>query len=314
MRLWEYFLILVIFIALGFFAYFLYSILPGKTELLVPTYPNGSYRLHNLNEEANFSQSKQFYDNLRFPTNVIRYKIDSDCPQQRIDSMNYAFKYFEDRTPLKFEESGDYQLEVVCSELAPKPEIANHFIAGEGGPTEIVNSTLYSVILSAKISLYKESHCPVPHITVHELLHVLGYDHNNNPKSILYPTLDCSQTVDQYFVDQLNELYSVPGRPDLKITFANATKNGPYLSFGIEVANQGLTNAKGVVLSLESDGKTIKDFSLEDIEIGTRKVLSVSNFRMSRSAQQIRFFVDKNDTISELDEENNFVDLNIKTN
>jgi hypothetical protein len=309
MRRWELVFLLILLVLLGFFAYFLYSVIPGKTQILIPTYPVDNPHLPKL--DSNFAQSKQFYDNLRFPTSTVAYKINPDCAQKKIDSINEAFQYLQGKTPLKFVESSEFQLEVVCSDLPPKPDIANHYIAGEGGPTKIINSTLYSVILSAKISLYRNDKCTSPNIALHELLHVLGYDHNNDPRSILYPTLNCDQKVDSYFIDQLNELYSVEGAPDLKITFVNATKNGPYLSFGVEIANQGLIEADKVTISLKDGDRIIKDFSLDSIDIGTRKVITVSNLKISRSLEEVRFVVDSDNVVDELNEDNNFVDLRI---
>ena len=71
------------------------------------------------------------------------------------------------------------------------------FIAGEGGPTSITNTSLYNVILKGKILLYKKSECEEPIVELHELLHVFGFDHSQDPNNIMFNLSSCNQEISQ---------------------------------------------------------------------------------------------------------------------
>lgn len=273
---------------------------------------------HNGNDFQNpkYAQSKQFYQNMRFPDKQITYQIESACPQSKRDQALEAMQILEGKTPLTFTPSStNPRINIVCSELAPDPEKENYFIAGEGGPTQIINTTLFAVILKGKISLYREEKCDTSHIAVHELLHVLGFDHNNNKLSILYPTLDCDQTIDDSLIADIKSLYSTPSLADLKITGLTATKEGKYLNFKIKIINQGLKEVSNTDLKIYADGKIVKfsaddeSYALNELEIGTTKTLEVSNLIIPRFSKNIRFVVDEKNLIPEISETNNVKEL-----
>ena len=299
-------LLLLLLTALGFSIYLLYLNLPT---------PPKEYAINSVNGFGNEleivdSQSQQFYRNMRFRDKKISYKIESACDAGRIAQIQEAFEIIEKNTILNFFPSDDDpEIRVLCSELAPESENEGYFIAGEGGPSQVINTTLYGVILAGKISLFREERCDEVHIALHELLHVLGFDHNENPSSIMFPTLNCDQTLDGSITQDINRLYSVKSYPDLKIVKVNATKSGRYLSFDIEIVNQGLKDAEGVVLSLYSEDKFIEDFKLEGVAIGSRKILEVSNSKIQRSSKKISFVVDKDNKIDEIFENNNRLSL-----
>lgn len=258
-------------------------------------------------------QSEQFFPKLRFSDRTLRYEFDARCSPEKIESVLEAFSIFESRTVIRFSEGGNSDIFIACSDLAPPSDNEGHFIAGEGGPTKVLNTSLFTLILESKISLYREDECDDPHIAMHELLHVFGFDHNNNPRSILYPTLDCNQQYDDYFFERLDELYSVDSNPDLFIPEATITQEGRYLSFNISIENQGLALADGVELALIVDSKVIRTFDLGSVAVGTRKLLNVQNQRIPANAQVIVLAVDREDTIVELIETNNEKEFRVKS-
>lgn len=304
MKWGDLFIILVLLGVLGGSGWFIYTHLPGTPILL---------EVHNPDKttQAPVSKAVQFYPSMRFPDRTIKYTLESRCSERKRNEMIAAFDYLQERTILNFVEGNDPQIIVTCSNLAPEPALEGHFVAGEGGPTEILNTSLYSVILEGKIALYKADNCDSPHVALHELLHALGFDHVNNEGSIMYPTLDCDQILDPIFLEELNELYADDNLPDLLITHANATKSGAYLAFSVEVANQGLAPSDEVTLRVIADGEVIKSFNLEELEIGTKKILSVENLRIPRSAQTIRFSVESATSERELTMDNNELELSV---
>ena len=308
------FILFILIILVAASAYFFYANWQSVPETLIPTTQihnsiNSSFNSGNVNSNT---RSKQFYPNMRFPDKSITYKIEDVCSENKANEVQSSLHILEDNTVLKFHQvqaGEDAELEVICSNNAPEPTSKDHYVAGEGGPTDVLNATLFSVIEKAQISLYRDERCDSPHISMHEILHALGFDHNNNPQSILYPTLDCSQEVDSYLYQDLNTLYSIPSQADLAISSVNATKTSRYLNFNIEVLNRGLADANSVTLTVYADNSLVKNFDLQTIEIGTRKLLTVENLHISSGTEKIKFTLDKDSKIEELYEDNNNIEL-----
>ncbi len=302
------FILLILIALLGLSSYYLYLNWPKDPVDLIPTSGSGTFASQL---EADYSSvSKQFYDNMRYKDKRISYHIFNSCDQARKDSMVEAFSKIEEMTILDFYPSqANAEIIVLCSDIAPEASEEGHFVAGEGGPSEVLNSTLYSVILKGKISLFREDRCDGAKIATHELFHALGFDHNNNPKSILYPTLDCDQEIEPQLITDLNNLYLVESLPELSIYTVAATKSGRYLNFDIEVINRGLIDATGAKLGIYADDNFVKSFDLGEISIGARKILNVENLKVPSSAKRISFFIDYDNLIPEIAETNNEAEL-----
>lgn len=293
--------LLLLFVLLGIAGYLLYDRLPRESIPFVPFVSNTT--------PPNYTSSVQFYPNMRFKEARISYFIEEACSEGKRTNAKEAFEALEDSTILEFYESSNAEITVICSELAPQPERRRHFVAGEGGPTEILNGTLYSVIVEGTFSLYRDETCSTPHIALHETLHVLGFDHNDDPRSILYPTLNCEQTLDDYLIEEINRLYSTPSQADLLVHSVSGSKAGRYISFEIQIANQGLQDAEETSLRVYAEGAFVKEFELQVIPIGARKILTVTNLNVGRRAERIEFRIDETNQIEELNELNNREEL-----
>lgn len=298
-------IIILLLGVIGFSAYYLYQNMPGdpiNLKTLITKQP-----LVN-----NSIPSKQFYDRMRYPDRKISYYISESCPKTKYNYMVKAFQEIDSKTILSFSQTSkeNAEISVLCSDVSPTTEERGHFVAGEGGPSKIINSTLYSIILEGKIALYRESSCKNSNVAIHELLHTLGFDHNNNPKSILYPTLNCDQTIDQEIIDSIDELYEADSLPDLAFDSLNVTKKGRYLDFNMNVVNQGLDSANNIQVGVYADNKFVQSFDLNSISIGAKKIVNVENLKIPIGAKKIEFIIDYNNQISELFENNNKIEVN----
>lgn len=298
------FFVILFLVAMGYAGYYLYQNIPRHTINLV-----------NTNSEqtttTNTVPSKQFYQNMRYPSNIIEYNIAESCPENKKTRMEEAFSILEEETVLEFNSADESNaiLKILCSDVSPEAEEENHFVAGEGGPSRVINSTLYSVILEGKVALYREGSCNNANVAIHELLHALGFDHNNDKKSILYPTLACDQVIDEEIIDSINELYSIASAPELSFEELTATKSGRYVNFHMEVINKGLVQANNVKVGLYSDDEFVDDFELNSISVGAKKIIDVENFKVPLSANNLEFVIDYENQISEISEENNRIKL-----
>lgn len=299
------FFVIMFLAAMGYAGYYLYQNIPRHTVNLVST--------TNPTEitTTNTIPSKQFYENMRYPSKIINYNIAESCPENKASRMEEAFSILEEQTILEFEPSSQSNsiLNILCSDISPEAEEKNHFVAGEGGPSRVINSTLFSVILDGKIALYREGNCKNANVALHELLHALGFDHNNDKKSILYPTLICDQTIDEEIIQSINELYKIESAPELTFFELNATKSGRYLNFHMEVINRGLVPANEVNVGLYSDGEFVSQFELNTISVGSKKIIDVENLKVPLDANNLEFVIDYQNVIFEIYEDNNRISL-----
>ena len=302
---------LLLLLSLLFFAvYFFYQNIPGAPEEL-------TVEMHEQGEknpvEIRDGKTPLFYPNIRFNHNNLSYFIESSCSYNRAKRMELAFSTIEEKVKIiSFypETSRDADIMIGCSQDYIEKE-ENVFIAGEGGPTKIINTSLYNVILQGKISLFRKVSCDFPLVEIHELLHVLGFDHSKDEKSIMYNYSSCDQVISDDIVNNLILLYSVEPLADLYISEINATKKGRYLDFSIEVRNKGLINADNSQLIIKVQDQEIDTFDFGIIEFGGGKSLSVKNLRLpSRNTEEITFFL-KTMNKKELDYLNNEVQLKV---
>lgn len=297
---WKIFFSFVfILVTIGLLA--IYWFIPFGTNEFVTKSTNSNFSLTN--------SSLQFYENMRFPTSQISYKI-NDCSLQKKDDMKRAFEILSENTILRFyETSSDEEIIVSCDD---KTKIEGGlFIAGEGGPTNVTVAGKYNIITHGKILLIRQSPCPSPNIALHELLHVLGFDHSINEKNVMYPVTDCDQTIGEDVISLIDELYSLPSYSDLEIENATAIMHGNYLDTNISIRNNGFIDAGESKIIIYANGKIIKTIDLEKMPVGRGRVISLTNIWLkTRNVNQLKFVLEGE--FSELDEVNNMIVLELK--
>jgi len=273
----------------------------NSTDFLVKT--------RETNFSLNTNNDMQFYENMRFPEPRISYKID-DCTLQKEDDMKRAFEIVEELTILDFYPVGsEEEISVTCS--SNNKLEGGMFIAGEGGPTNISKGDEFNVIFHGTILLIKDSTCSDPNVALHELFHVLGFNHSSNSNNLMYYISKCRQEISDDMIDLINELYSVPSYADLSFEDVSATMNGKYLNTNFTVRNYGLKDATSSKLKIYADGKEIKAIDITPVEIGYGRSISLSNVFISQlNVNELEFLIET--SFPELDKENNKIILEIK--
>lgn len=262
---------------------------------------------------SNFSligeEKMQFYPNMRFPSPEISYQI-TDCPLQKENDMEYAFAIIENLTLLKFYPvKNNEKISIACQEKEKRT--GDLFIAGEGGPTNITSVGEFNVIFNGEILLIRESNCPRPNIALHELLHVLGFDHSTNPGNIMYNITNCNEIIGQDMINAINELYSTPSYSDLDFSNASAVLNGKFLNINMTIRNIGLENSGKSEIIIYADGDEIKKLDLEPINIGYGRIISLQNLWVPKSnVHELELIINYN--FDEINKENNKIKLEIK--
>ena len=265
-------------------------------------------------ENSNFtlnagSESMQFYPNMRFPTNELTYRIEK-CTLQKENDMKLAFQIIADKTSLEFfQVKSNEEIYVTCDS---KTKIEDGlFIAGEGGPSNITQTDLFNVISKGNILLLRDSACPNPNIALHELLHVLGFDHSTNKNNVMYPVTNCKQTIGDDIIEVINSLYSTKSNPDLAFTNIEANKQGVYFNTEINIINQGLKKSGKAQIIIYGDGNEIKRIDLAPIEVGYGRAIKLTNILVLSKLNSVEFVIDA--PFEEIDKENNHINLQVRS-
>ena len=264
----------------------------------------------NLTLDAKTASVAQFYPNMRYQNKMISYSISSECDTNKVNNILSAQEILEQSTILRFVQQDNGEIKYLCSEREEPSENKGHYIAGEGGPTGIVNTTLFSVITSGQVSLYRDERCKTPQVALHETLHALGFDHVTNKKDIMYPITECDQTISDAMIEAINNLYEIRTAPDLGIEYVDANQTGRYLNFYITIVNYGLDNSEDSSLTIYNGDEKVKTFQLGDIKMGTKKFLNVQNLKISGKADVVKFELNKE--ADDLYPENDFAEIYLK--
>jgi len=263
----------------------------------------------NFNANVEYNSTLQFYPNMRFPNPNISYKIE-DCPLKRQNDMVEAFRIVEEETILNFYPS-EYSPEITVTCQDSNKEEGNLFIAGEGGPTDITIAGDFNIIKKGKILLIKDSKCERPNVAIHELLHVLGFDHSENPNNIMYEISRCDQEIGTDMINFLNEIYSIPSQPDLQFKNASVLMHGKYLDVNFSLINNGIKKSGESIVKIIVDDKEVEEVQIPEIEIGYGRKIFLSNIWVKQiSVQEVECIIENNFT--EIDKSNNRVVFKIK--
>jgi hypothetical protein len=264
---------------------------------------------------VNYGAVPLFADNLRFNHNIISYSIEDECAGSRRGSMVEAFTLFANEMKIiSFYELADgADISVGCSDKHISMG-ENLFAAGEGGPSVIINTSVFKTIEKGKISLFDDSRCDYPVVAVHELGHVFGFDHSPDPDNIMYNVSDCDQRISEDMVRLINNLYSIEALPDAVVGSVNAVKRGKYLDFNITILNEGLIDISDITLSILADGRLIKVVEMGEIGIGYGRTLKATNANLqSRNVEVVEFVLDKNNRVREFNEDNNVIQMTLSS-
>lgn len=272
-------------------------------------FENGLNFNGNSNFSSNSNESVQFYPNMRFPTKEISYQI-KNCSVKKKNDMESSFSFLSNKTVLKFYSTEENEeITVNCDNKNKLDGI--FFIAGEGGPTNITQTEKFNVITHGDLLLLKESKCSNPNIGIHELLHVLGFDHSQNPDNLMYYLSSCDQTIGEDIIETINKLYSTPAYFDLEIKNLSGNLSGRYLNLEATIKNNGLIKSSNSTLFVYIDEKLLKSIEIDEISIGAGKKISfTSMWVLNRNINEIKFIIESNS--NELDKENNIAILKIK--
>ncbi len=309
-----FFFIIIIFILslIVFLSYFLYIYFPRAPEKLdIEIQQNAPVQLN--------SEIKQFYPNMKFNHNQISYHLDNNCEEKKKQKMLEAFEELTKKVNIItfYPTTNNPDIDVTCTKEVKEPNSEKHFVAGEGGAKEIIDTGKFNVITNGIILLYenkiKSVECDYPNVQLHELMHIFGFDHLTDKNSLMYPFIEsCDQKLDDSIIEKLNKLYSQPNLPDLYFVEVKSTKKGIYLDFSLTIKNSGSIDSENTKLSILDDEELAEEFDLEKFKLGSGISLEIENLKLIRlNPKKITFVIDRENKIKEIDKKNNIAIINL---
>ena len=311
--IFSFFIFIILLIVLIYLLYVLYQNIPGEPEKL-------EIQLQEQKpEQKTITEAKQFYTNMKFNHNLITYNIDINCDENKISRMTKAFDELHTKVEeISFKEIREKaDITISCTQSKEETITEDYFIAGEGGAKEIIDTGKYHVIVEGIIYLYdndrKSLNCDYPNIEVHELLHVLGFDHVDDKNSIMYLLLEsCYQQLDNSIINELNKLYEMENLPELYFDDLEVLKKGRYLDFNATIKNSGVVDVENMSLSIFDDDTILDTYYIDAITLGGGITITTQNFKLKdRNPEIIRFVIDEENKIKEIDEKNNIIEIKL---
>lgn len=292
------FLLLVVGL-LGFYWFFPY----GEVNFLQHRYNNTNFTT------GDDTKGMQFYDNMRYPSPDISYRID-DCPLKKRNDAENALKIISNLTVLNFHPvQSDEEISITCD--SRKEMEGELIVAGEGGPSNITKTSNFNVIFGGQVLLLRESDCENPNVAIHELFHALGFDHSKNPGNIMYPVSNCNQEIGDDIPNTIDRLYSYPSYSDLSFENASAMMHGKYLDVNFTVRNNGLRDSQSFSIFVYADDKQVKEVEADSLKIGYGTSIMLGNILVLKlSTNEIRFEIKTSE--NEFDKNNNEIKLEVK--
>lgn len=268
-------------------------------------------KTQDSNFSVNFSSDNmQFYENLRYSDSRISYTIADKCTLQKRADAERAFEILENKTILDFYSvTSNEEILISCESKQQIKE--DFFVAGEGGPVNISRAGQFNVINYGQVLLIRQSECPNPNIALHEILHALGFDHSSNQNNIMYEISECSQTLGEDIPLFIDELYSIPSRPDLAFEEVSPfIHDGKYLDLNMSVKNIGLKSSEEAFVGLYLDNELYEKIELSELKVGAGMRFSIQNLKFkTTNFNKMKFIIETD--FEELNKENNEVSFEV---
>jgi hypothetical protein len=249
-----------------------------------------------------------------FPLTI--HTIPDNCTGLELQEVVLAMNIWKEKTNglVYFIDSNSNDADVIIDCLSNSSSIreGGRIIrkVAEGGPTFVYDTGLFNLTTKGKIHLYTSTvGCDRPIIPLHEIGHVLGLDHSDNPDSVMYEYEECNQDITPEIVSTLRSLYSLPAKPDLYFSDANAYQQNFYLFINLTIKNQGLTASDPTSVSILVNGKEVKFLSLNSIKPGQGYVFTLTNLFVSSEVSDLKLSIDPKNNVDELYKSNNIISL-----
>ena len=253
-------------------------------------------------EKARWNSSElTFYSKINENTSlqVIREGIDT-WNREASGTIKFIEVFDEQTTKfiIRYATSGEYQEKQTAAMTVTLGEARLDTVN-----TRLFNLTRYAEMLYTPAS----SECENKITVIHELGHVLGFAHTTDPKSVMFPSVDCSAKITDEMKQTLRNLYSIEALPDLYFGDVSAEQHGKYIIINFTVWNRGLIASENVSIEIKIDDAT-KIHTIPAMSPGTGWMIPDAIYT-EKDVDLITLTIDSSQAKSDFDRENNVIIL-----
>jgi hypothetical protein len=279
----------------------------------------------NTSIEINItSYTPLLFENIRFGQMPIKFYLDIDSAKNipwfrdsNIENVLEAFDIWSNLTNRKISfvrtlNKSDAQIIVSWSRNLTITNTTSRTV-GEGGPIEIVDTGFFNLTIKAIANILPAGiKCIDVNRALHELGHVLGFDHTDNPLDIMYPYESCSRQISQNEIRTLENLYSLEPKAQLHLYNISAFVHYGYLDLNFTVKNVGLVVSPETEVKIYSDNKNIAKVSIANLLPGSSFLGYLKNVKIIYGSKNLTIVVDPEEKIDMWYRNLTYLQLNLK--
>ncbi len=303
-------------LVLGFLAYYLYnnyeSFLDLGSYVAQPQEEQSTYVHVPDAEKPNITASTYMpllFPNIRFGRMPVMYYLDLESGKKvpwfkedfNVPNVIEAFDTWSQATGSRLSfirtyDEDDTQITVSWTTNLNATNTTRG--VGEGGPIALVDTGLFNLTTKAVMHMLPAgTKCVDVNRALHELGHVLGFDHTSDSEDIMYPYESCSRRITDKETRTLESLYLLDSMPQFRLSNISAFVHGGLLDINFTVKNIGIIESPPTSLAIYADDKMVHTLSIESLKPGSGLVEFLKNARMQPGSQKLKLAVDPQENI-----------------
>ncbi len=246
----------------------------------------------------------------RFNSTDISYSISKNCSRSQTVNAVKAFDIINNVTILNFYKK-EFNEDIYVECLDPNKTIEQNNILAEGGPDKYMEINDIKVIQHGIVKLYDDEDCNKPITVMHEIFHVLSYEHSSDVDDIMYPISYCDQRINDYLIEDIHKTYNGSLYPDLTYQFIFLSPHNNFIDIDVEIINDGYVTAENIIFYIDSKSlNRVVDIGIIKSKEG--KKIKLRNLAHNEKDLNLILTIDKENKINEINEVNNqkFIRIN----
>lgn len=263
--------------------------------------------------------AKLLFDNIRWNHMPIKTFLDvasgsgiNSFSISNVENARDAMMRWQERTngTISFEEvSSPEEADLVIQWVRTFGVRQGTKILGEGGPT-VRDTGLFNMTVRGEINIVAQrSTCLDFDTVLHELGHVIGFDHSTYLNDVMYPLASCTQDITDSEVSTISELYREEPKVELYFLNVSAAKYGRYFDLNFTVKNAGILNSTMTKVDVFAQNEYTREFDVPMLEPGESITERITNIAVPRETTSVQLIIDRFDSMSEYDKINNEITL-----